>query len=552
MPPLAMACLDDSTERPSSTETGDATLSCYALDSQEPQALSTPKSVRTLCFETYQDKALSPSSSSFSETSADEYSQEEDHVSSSSSSSQALELLASNDELFTGRDASLLINDLDDSEHDEPLESENHASFLVLRSTYLLVTLVIMLADGLQGMCLWSKFFLTHLTHPFSGTHLYVLYESYGFSVASLYCLGFATGGLLSPVTGPLVDRIGRKKAAILYCALEIFINLLEQYPFLTGLIASRMIGGFTTNLLNSVFETWLDTEYRKRGFAKSKYELIMRDSVIVSNLAAIFSGYLAHILAEHYGPIGPFRGAVSCTAAALVVVCFVWTENYGTTSKASDGSSQDMVGYFKEAAMAFRNDSKMLRIGLLQGLSEGSIQIFVFLWSPTLRHFAVNAPLDSLGLNKQGEPAYGLIFGAFMFLGVLGGLLVPYLRRAVEKGLLQVTLFESEMTSVECVTAASYFLSAIMLFVPSLCPDTNSLSFGASLAALLAFELLIGVFLPLEGVIRSHYFPADARASIMGLPRIVVNAAVAIGVVSTEFVRCVGLKCRCECLSHA
>jgi MFS transporter, MFS domain-containing protein family, molybdate-anion transporter len=391
----------------------------------------------------------------------------------------------------------------------------------------------------------WCYLFRSHNDLVCAGTHLYVLYESYGFSVASLYCLGFTTGGLLSPFTGPLVDKMGRKKAAILYCLLEILINMMEQYPFLSGLIVSRMIGGFTTNLLHSVFETWLDTEYRKRGFAKAKYEVIMRDSVIVSNLAAIFSGYLAHILADHYGPIGPFRGAVSCTTIALVVVCFVWSENYGTSSSTTEhggAPTRNMVEYFAEAATAFRNDSKMLRIGLLQGLTEGSIQIFVFLWSPTLRHYALKAPLGSMGLNRDGEPAYGLIFGAYMFVGVLGGVMAPYLRTLVGRALTLSNCFRSEMSAVECVTAGCYFLSAMMLFVPSICSDEKSWSFTASLVALMTFELLIGIFLPFEGVIRSHYFPVDARASIMGMPRIIVNAAVAVGVVSTEFIRYVAL----------
>jgi Sugar-tranasporters, 12 TM len=200
------------------------------------------------------------------------------------------------------------------------------------------------------------------------------------------------------------------------------------------------------------------------------------------------------------------------------------------------------MVEYFKEAATAFREDSQMLRIGLLQGLTEGSIQIFVFLWSPTLRHYALTAPLGSLGLNKDGEPAYGLIFGAYMFVGVLGGVVAPHLRTLVGQALTLGKCFHSEMSPVECVTAGCYFFSALMLFVPSVCSDENSWSFTASLSALMAFEMLIGIFLPFEGVIRSHYFPVDARASIMGLPRIIVNAAVAVGVVSTEFIRYVML----------
>ena len=251
-----------------------------------------------------------------------------------------------------------------------------------------------------------------------AGTHLYVLYESYGFSVASLYCLGFGTGGILSFLTGPLVDQMGRKNAALLYCGLEIFINLLEQYPFFYGLVASRMIGGFTTNLLSTVFETWLDTEYRRRGLPREKYETILRDSVIVSNLAAILSGYLAHVLAEAYGPVGPFQGAVTCTAVALVVVAFVWNENYGSsvfvTQTPEDAIQEDdyndddrkgndtarwlrlrlvavwndttVLRFLREAVSAFWHDSHMMRVGISQGLSAGSLQIFVFLWAPMLR----------------------------------------------------------------------------------------------------------------------------------------------------------------------
>jgi MFS family permease len=354
----------------------------------------------------------------------------------------------------------------------------------------------------------------------------------------------------MSPITGPLVDKIGRKKSAILYCALEIFINMLEQYPFLYGLIVSRMIGGFTTNLLSSVFETWLDTEYRRRGFQKEKYEIIMRDSVIVSNSAAIFSGYLAHVLAERYGNVGPFEGAVTCTSIALIVVCFVWTENYGSSV---DDCTKDMLGYFREAVSAFRNDNKMLRVGVLQGFTAGSIQIFVFLWAPTLRQFSKFAPAGTWGLDHEGEPAFGLIFSAFMGAGVLGGLIAPRLRKLVSTVISPIVDDDAPIATVEIegegevivrpmavefLASACYIVSALMLFVPCLCSEGSSMSFSFSLMSLLLFELMIGIFLPCEGVIRSLYFPANARASIMTLPRIVVNFSVALGVVSTNFVR--------------
>ncbi len=168
----------------------------------------------------------------------------------------------------------------------------------------------------------------------FSGTHLYVLYEGYGFSVASLYSLGFVSGALSSPFTGAFVDKFGRKKAAMLYCILEIAINNLEQHPILIGLVSSRIIGGITTNLLCSCFETWLVTEHRKRGFSEDKLEIILRDSGVVSNSAAILSGFLAHALASAFGPVGPFQGAVITTFIAFVLVASLWTENYGDSGE--------------------------------------------------------------------------------------------------------------------------------------------------------------------------------------------------------------------------
>jgi MFS transporter, MFS domain-containing protein family, molybdate-anion transporter len=354
----------------------------------------------------------------------------------------------------------------------------------------------------------------------------------------------------MSPITGPMVDRIGRKKAAMLYCLLEMFINGLEQYPYLPGLVASRMIGGFTTNLLCQVFETWLDTEYRLRGLAKEKYEIIMRDSVIVSNLAAILSGYLAHVLAEWYGAKGPFRGAVCCTGIALSVVGTIWTENYGS----QEGDDvKNMADYFREAVAAFRADSRMLRVGAVQGLTAGSIQIFIFLWAPALRALSRAAHASTAGLDSQGEPAYGLIFGSFMAAGVLGGVLAPLVRRAVSRMLSPITDTEEDSIeivevdgeevevrpmAVEFLAAFCYMVSALLLLVPFAFNGEASDSFSVCLAAFLVFELLIGVFLPCEGVIRSLYFPATARASVMSLPRIIVNGAVSVGVASTNFIR--------------
>lgn len=122
----------------------------------------------------------------------------------------------------------------------------------------------------------------------------------------------------------------------MIYCLLEVIINYFEQFPIFVGLLMSRILGGITTNLLFSVFESWLVTEHRMRGFEEDKLEIILRDSTIVSNSAAIVSGYIAHCLAENFGPVGPFEGAVVLTIIALIIVGSTWTENYGSASTES------------------------------------------------------------------------------------------------------------------------------------------------------------------------------------------------------------------------
>ena len=350
----------------------------------------------------------------------------------------------------------------------------------------------------------------------------------------------------MSPITGPLVDKMGRKKAALLYCGLEIFINTLEQFPILTALITSRMIGGFTTNLLHSVFETWLDTEYRRRGLDKEKYEIIMRDSVIVSNLAAIGSGYLAHLLAQRFGNVGPFEGAVTCTAIAFVVVMLIWSENYGSVGDADDSSQISVRAFMKEAVTTFKSNKEVCRVGIIQGLTSGSMQIFIFLWTPALRDFATFAPEGTWLLEGEGQPAYGLIFGWYMAAGVLGGICAPHVRRIVtllltpmaKMGLETVNVEgegEIRPMAVEFLAASCYLFCAMLLAVPFIVSGPNA--FVLSFGAFMTYEFMLGLYMPSEGVIRSIYFPTDARASVMALPSIIVNTAVSLGVVSTNVI---------------
>eukprot|EP00592_Proboscia_alata_P000893 CAMPEP_0194373696 /NCGR_PEP_ID=MMETSP0174-20130528/22173_1 /TAXON_ID=216777 /ORGANISM="Proboscia alata, Strain PI-D3" /LENGTH=601 /DNA_ID=CAMNT_0039152943 /DNA_START=45 /DNA_END=1850 /DNA_ORIENTATION=+ len=431
-------------------------------------------------------------------------------------------------------------------------EVGSDTEFLAFRMHYLIVHIAIMLADGLQG------------------THLYVLYEGYGYSVASLYCLGFVSAALASPFTGPLVDKIGRRRAAILYCLLEMSINTLEQYSNIYGLIASRVVGGITTNLLFTVFESWLVTEHRKRNFPEEKLEIILRDSVIGSNSSAIVSGFIAHHLADYLGPVGPFQGAVGFTTLALLLV-FRWEENYG--SNGVDDEEKSMTTYMKDAFNTIMSDSKIFRIGLIQGLTEGALQTFIFLWSPTMVHFVrnmdtgscaaegwiVNSRIGPLlefvryyGMDSNGEPAYGLIFGSFMAAGVLGGLFEPTFRRTVSNLISGKSGSGGDRThdgsedeekhhrGVELLASLCFIAAGILLSTPvivSASSMSGATSFSLCLIAFLMYEFLVGLYMPCEGMLRTIYMPNDSICSLMTMLRVIVNISVSLGVISSNYV---------------
>ena len=95
----------------------------------------------------------------------------------------------------------------------------------------------------------------------------------------------------------------------------------------------------------------------------------------------------------------------------------------------------------------------------------------------------------------------------------------------------------------VECVATLCYFLCALLLFACAWMHQGGSESFTGCLVALVGYEVLIGIFLPCESAMRSLYFPETARASVMTLPSVIVNLGVAVGVVSTNFIRYVEFR---------
>jgi len=367
------------------------------------------------------------------------------------------------------------------------------------RRKYILVYLVIMLADWMQG------------------THMYTLYLSYNVNVSALFISGFLSGAIFAPFLGSFVDKFGRKNSCIMYCVLEIIINTLEHSHDFGILLFGRVLGGVSTNLLFSAFESWMTTEHRKRGFPEEWMSKTYSDQSIGNGTMAILAGIVAQVLEDNFGQIGPFQGAIALTVLALILV-LPWEENYGEKESDDDHS---LYHQFKEGWGATLSDSHIWRIGLTQAFSEGGMYTFVFMWVPTL-----------LSMNPPGGLPTGCVFAAMMMAITIGGMVYPPLQSFMSKFSPKGRSPELCATFVYLVASAS---TAIPAYVLSQGASNITGGFTIVIAAFMVTEATVGLFMPVAGTLRSKYVPDALQGAILNIFRLPLNAVVVAGTHATD-----------------
>jgi len=415
--------------------------------------------------------------------------------------------------MTTALSCTLLINYFDTpddetetAEEKKLLESGNkthqslHGEFDTFRRSYLSVYLVIMLADWMQG------------------THMYTLYLSYNVNISALFLTGFLSGAIFAPFLGSLVDKFGRKRSCIVYCLLEIVINWLEHYSSFNTLLLGRVFGGISTNLLFSSFESWMATEHRKRGFPEEWMARTYSECSVGNGATAILAGILAQVLEDSFGHIGPFQGAIALTALALVLI-LQWEENYGEPQEGKHESSS-LYKQFTDGWKLVASDSKVLRIGLIQALSEGGIYTFVFMWVPTL-----------LSMNPPGGVPTGCVFSALMMAITIGGIVFQPLERFV------ATKITTKAKASECSAVFAYTMAGFSMAVPALCLCCAPVSvcFERILVSFIVIEFCVGLSSPIAGMLRSKYVPDAYQGAIMNIFRLPLNAVVVSGTHATD-----------------
>ncbi|KAI1204988.1 DUF791-domain-containing protein [Annulohypoxylon truncatum] len=334
------------------------------------------------------------------------------------------------------------------------------------------------------------------------GPYLYSLYrDEHGLSerlVSTLFATGFLSGAVSAYFIGALADKHGRKAVCMVFCllyAMSCFFTILPAVPLL---FLGRILGGVSTSILFSVFDSWMVTNFRERKLVEDGCDLsrTYATTSIVSSVSAILSGIVGEWLVKFTGTKkAPFLLSAGLLWSALQLIWAHWIENYG--SKESESSDKSK----KSNVWSTLKRPSILALGFASTMFEGSMYLFVVFWTPTIK--AVQ--------KSTGELPYGTIFSSFMASSMASALIFNIV--------MQKRPFKYSRLLIGILLAANF------CFVKLAGPKTEDAAFWL----FCLFEACVGMYWPCTGYLKGRLVEDDVRAKVYGILRIPLNIFVVV-----------------------
>ena len=376
--------------------------------------------------------------------------------------------------------------------------------FKAFQRSFLVIFLIMMAADWMQG------------------PYVYRLYAYYGFTIAQngqLFIAGFGSSMVFGTFAGSMADKYGRKTLCITYGITYMLSCMTKHFNNFGVLMIGRLLGGISTSILFSAFESWMVSEHQNQNFSGDWLSETFSLMTIGNGIVAIVAGWIAQTAvtyADH--PVAPFDVSFIFLLAGTILIGSQWKENYGDTKKSTTTAIMDTV-------RTILNTKTYLLLGAIQSLFEGAMYTFVFMWTPALEAGDIAIP-------------HGIIFASFMVCCSIGGALFDIL---------------SKKMPVEQLMRSVFLCSAVCMAVPVLTGDTMHMYL-----AFLVFEISVGVFWPGMGTLRGKYVPEETRATMMNLFRVPLNFLVCIILlyvgsltIAQVFTACTIFHILCATLQH-
>jgi len=344
-----------------------------------------------------------------------------------------------------------------------------------------------------HNYCFW--FLVAMGSDWIQGPYLYKIYEDLGlnqYEIAILFISGYVSAAIFGFFVGAATDRFGRKKGCIAYCVFYILSAITKHFVNFYIALFGRIVSGFATALLFSAFESWMCAEHSKRKYPVDllgyTFTLAWKWNFPVAILAGIVANYV-------YNYFGSSVAVFDCQIVLLLcLLCGIqsWEDNHGVGT--------NMCLSISKATRKVLYDFDILRLCVCQTLFEGSMYVFVFLWSPTL---------DTIGHK-------GWVFALFMCSCMLGSQL---------------------MKAVQIASLPRHYVSAVNYFIASL--TFSSLPYVTSqetkLMLFCIFEVTVGIHFPSQSYFRSLLIDDHLRTTITCLCRLPVNLVVIVVILNVE-----------------
>ena len=126
----------------------------------------------------------------------------------------------------------------------------------------------------------------------------------------------------------------GRKRMCMIFCATYSCACAIIQVPSLPILFVGRLLGGFSTAILFSCFESWLVSSANSLSLSSRDLSTILGHASFVNSITATAAGVLSNKLVEYSSSYSsPFLASGALLLLNLVVIWASWNENYGGAS---------------------------------------------------------------------------------------------------------------------------------------------------------------------------------------------------------------------------
>ena len=123
----------------------------------------------------------------------------------------------------------------------------------------------------------------------------------------------------------------GRRKLCLIFCVTYTLACACINIPSIPVLFFGRLLGGISTSILFSAFETWLISSATTAGLPSADLSTIMGRATLLNGFVATAAGVISnHLVGATNNLASPFIASGLVLLIGWVVIRVTWSENYG------------------------------------------------------------------------------------------------------------------------------------------------------------------------------------------------------------------------------